>query len=86
MDPTERALLHETVRDALTARPDDADAVLAELGWDEMLAAEPDDAIAAVFGALGTTNASASVLDDVVGTGMGFVANPDCAVLLPSFG
>ena len=37
----------------------DADAVLAGLGWTDMLAAEPDDAIAIVFDALGRTNATA---------------------------
>ena len=38
----------------------DADAALAELGWFDMLATEPDDAIAIVFEALGRTNATAS--------------------------
>ena len=42
-----------------TARSD-ADATLAELGWGDMLAAEPDDAIAIVFEALGRTNATAT--------------------------
>ena len=36
------------------------------LGWTDMLAAEPDDAIAIVFDALGRTNATASAIDDVV--------------------
>ena len=42
MDAAERTLLAETVGDAVARAPDDADRVLAELGWLEMLAAEPD--------------------------------------------
>ena len=48
------------------------------LGWLEMLAAEPDDAIAVVFDALGATNRAATALDDVVvaALGSGAAARP----------
>jgi hypothetical protein len=86
MDDAERELLAETVRDALTDAPNDsADDVLFDLGWLEMLATEPRDAIDIVFTTLGTTNASASVLDDVLVTALGFEPRPDLAVLLPPF-
>ena len=66
MDAGERALLEATVVEAITAA-DGADAIdraLEGLGWMEMLEAEPRDAVEIVFGALGATNATASVLDD----------------------
>ena len=77
MDAAERALLAETVNDALAPAgetaddvgPDAArsvDSMLADLGWLEMLDAEPRDAVNIVFGALGRTNAVATVLDDVL--------------------
>ena len=74
MDAAERQLLEETVRDAVTdASVSGADAaaidkVLTDLGWLEMLDAEPRDAIAIVFTALGLANGAASALDDVIAT------------------
>jgi Acyl-CoA dehydrogenase, C-terminal domain len=90
MDAAERALLATTVGDALANAPtDDAaavDGVLARLGWLDMLAAEPSDAIAVVFGALGLKNASATVHDDVIAHALGIEPRPDLAVLFPSLG
>jgi len=85
MDTAERALLAETVNDAV-AGATDVDEVLAELGWLEMLAVEPDDAIAIVFGALGAANATGSALDDVVVAALGLEPRPTLAALLPPFG
>ncbi|MFA5885251.1 MAG: acyl-CoA dehydrogenase family protein [Acidimicrobiia bacterium] len=91
MDAAERALLEETVRDAVTSAAVDArgtgslDGVLTDLGWLEMLYAEPRDAVAIVFTALGAANASASVLDDVVVAALGVAPRADLAVLLPPF-
>jgi hypothetical protein len=89
MDAGERALLDATVGDALQRvardaypKPDDA---LAGLGWLEMLDAEAHDAVAIVFTALGTTNASATALDDVVVAALGAEPRADLAVLLPAF-
>ena len=89
IDADERALMDETARGALlgaVAEGADADAVLAELGWREMLADEPDDAIAIVFGALGRTNAVATALDDVLARALGREPRGDLAVVLPAFG
>ncbi len=84
MDATERALLRETVDRAVT-EADDVDAALVELGWREMLQAEPSDAIEIVFNALGRANATASALDDVLASGLGARPRDDLAVLLPPF-
>ena len=87
MDAAERSLLAETVRDALTdvgAR--DGDAALAKVGWLDMLAAEPGDAVDIVFRTLGELNANTTALDDVVVTALGLQPRSDLAVLLPPFG
>ncbi len=90
MDATERSLLATTIGDALTTVPEAdtaaVDGILADLGWLDMLAAEPDDAIAIVFGALGRANVSSTVLDDVLAHALGIEPRPDRAILLPSFG
>jgi hypothetical protein len=86
MDGAERALLQATVAEALAGVDDGRiDAVLADLGWLEMLAAEPRDAVAIVFRALGTGHATATALDDVVVAGLGHAPRPELAVLLPRF-
>lgn len=89
MDATERALLAQTVRDTVERVRADGwamvDAALAGLGWLEMLGAEPRDAIATVFDVLGATNATATVLDDVVVCALGVRPRADLAVLLPRF-
>jgi hypothetical protein len=86
MDAAERALLEEAVQGALADEGATADAQLATLGWLDMLAAEPRDAIAVVFEAIGATNRAATALDDVVVTALGRVPRADLAVLLPPFG
>ena len=92
MDAAERQLLEETVRDAITdavvsgADAPAVDKVLTDLGWLEMLDAEPRDATAIVFTALGLANAAASPLDDVVATALGVTPRPDLAVVLPAYG
>jgi hypothetical protein len=88
MDAAERALLEATVVDAVTASEgtEAVDAALVGLGWLEMLEAEPRDAVAIVFDALGTTNGAATVIDDVVASALGMQPRTDRAVLLPPFG
>jgi hypothetical protein len=89
MDASDRALLEETVRDAVTGAVGSGasvDAVLADLEWSEMLAAEPRAAVEIVFEVLGRTNAVAGALDDVVVSALGLPPGPDRAVLLPGFG
>jgi hypothetical protein len=90
IDAGERAAMETAVRaalaDALSADASaDLDAVLAGLGWLELLRDEPGDAIAVVFAALGVTNATASALDDVLASALGEEPRGDLAVLLPRF-
>jgi hypothetical protein len=90
MDTADRALLADAVRNAFTgasaAGTFDVDGVLAELGWLDMLAAEPRDALDIVFRALGAVNATATALDDVVVRALGVPPRPELAVVLPPFG
>jgi hypothetical protein len=84
----ERDLMLETVRGAIAdalATGAEIDAVLATLGWLEMLAEQPDDAIEIVFGVLGAANATATALDDLLASALGRKPRPDLAVLLPPF-
>jgi hypothetical protein len=91
IDADERALMEETVRGAIAdalatgGERSGVDAVLARLGWLEMLGAEPDAAIDVVFGALGASNATATALDDVLASALGRKPGADLAVLLPRF-
>ena len=87
MDQNERALLEKTVLDTLSSDGGaDADDALGELGWPEMLADEPSDAVTVVFRALGATNRAASVLDDVVLSALGLEPSAHVAIVLPPFG
>ena len=92
IDAEERALLEETVRGAIAdacAKPDAAravDAVLAQVGWLELLSAEPRAAVEIAFDALGRANAAATLLDDVLAAALGAEPRADRAVLLPRFG
>jgi hypothetical protein len=91
IDANERAAMAETVRGAIAnafatdGDGADIDAVLAQLGWREMLEDEPGDAIDVVFGALGAANATATALDDVLASALGREPRADLAVLLPTF-
>jgi len=85
MDAAERELLAATVHAALADADGRADDVLADLGWLDILAAEPDDAIAVVFGALGRTGRSASALDDVLAAALGRAPSAGLAVVLPAY-
>ena len=87
----ERAVMAETVRTAIAnglatgEAGADIDAVLARLGWLEMLDDDADDALGIVFSALGAANATATALDDVVAWALGQKPRADLAVLLPRF-
>jgi hypothetical protein len=89
IDADERASMEGSVRaalaDALAAGRSDLDAVLAGVGWLELLDEEPAAAIAVVFAALGATGAAATALDDVLASALGRKPRADLAVLLPGF-
>ncbi len=90
IDAAERGLFEESVRTAFARaageRGAPVDGALAELGWLELLAAEPADAVAIVFRALGSAHATASALDDVVASALGRGTSAEVAVLLPESG
>jgi hypothetical protein len=87
IDAADRVAMEETVRAAIAGADGNAaiDEVLGKLGWLEMLAAEPADAIEVVFGALGTSHGAATALDDVILSALGTEPRADLAVLLPRF-
>ena len=85
MEAAELELLDKSVRHALTSEPD-ADDALEAIGWSDVLAAEPRDAVSVVFAALGDLNAVASALDDVLLDAMGGAVAAGAAVALPAFG
>jgi hypothetical protein len=87
IDAAERGLMRETARAALAGADDSAaaDAALGQIGWLEMLDAEPSDAIDVVFDALGATHAAATALDDLLLSALGRKPSADLAVLLPRF-
>ncbi len=89
IDANERGIMAETVRaaiaNALATPTPDVDAVLAQVGWLEMLGDERDAALDIVFSALGAVNAAATALDDVLASALGQKPRPDLAVLLPRF-
>ena len=67
MDAAERDLLTETLRKTMTAASGQAlDAALADLGWAELLAEQPDMAVPITFRLLGETGAHAPLLNDVL--------------------
>ena len=84
MEADELELLDKSVRHALMSEVD-ADDALEAIGWSDVLAAEPRDAVSVVFGALGDLNAATSSLDDVMIHGLGLSATSG-AVALPAFG
>jgi hypothetical protein len=86
MDTDDRELLSASVAAAIDpAAPSSInDAALDALGWGDMLAAEPIDAVGVVFGRLGAAAATADVLDDVVGCALG--ADAGAALVHPAWG
>jgi len=100
MDAADRELLQSTIHDALAAHaeanptaatdamlgvPARADDVLADLGWFEMLEAEPRDAVSIVAHELGATDTYASILDDVFAAALAVEPRADLAVVLPAY-
>jgi hypothetical protein len=85
VDADDLELLEKSVRHALTSEAD-ADEALEAIGWSDVIAAEPRDAVSVVFGALGDLNAVASSLDDVMLDSLGVASTLGGAVALPAFG
>src|SRR5262249_9784512 len=87
IDAAERASMEDSVRAALAAADGRAavDRVLGELGWLDLLEAQPDEGTESGFGALGAANAAGTALADVLAAAVGEKPRPDLAVLLPPF-
>ena len=90
MNVDEFELLRRAANDALGALGTSPGAVevdnaLQQLGWLDMLEAEPDAAIAVVFEALGVANAASSALDDVFNFAVGVAPEPNLAVMYPPY-
>jgi hypothetical protein len=87
IDAADRASMEESVRAAIASADgrEAVDGVLGQLGWLDLLDAEPPDAIEIVFSALGATDRTATALDDVVLAALGAKPRSDLAVLLPRF-
>jgi hypothetical protein len=87
IDAAERASMEESVRASIAGadRHEAVDAVLGQLGWLELLDAEPPDAIDIVFSALGASDRTATALDDVLASALATKPRASLAVLLPRF-
>lgn len=86
IDADDLALLTQSFEAAASsaADPRAADAAFFDLGWADVLEAEPAQGAAAAFGALGRTGATATLLDDVVATALGRTPSVDTCVVLPA--
>jgi alkylation response protein AidB-like acyl-CoA dehydrogenase len=83
MDAAERALFADTVRQLTRQQSgDELDAALDGLGWSDALAADRPVAVAALFEALGESNAVSSALDMVLSSVL-TQAEDTVAVVLP---
>jgi hypothetical protein len=84
MDAAERALFSDAIGRATSGRSgNELDAALDEVGWAEALAADRPTAVAALFEALGKSNAVSSALDVVLSTSLGAPELETTAFVLP---
>lgn len=86
IDVDDLAMLAAGFEAAMRDAPDPAAtaAALFDLGWTEVLAASPAQAVATAFGALGTTGSAAGLVDDVVAHALGITPDAGTAVALPA--
>lgn len=86
IDVDDLAMLATGFEAAMRDAPDPASttAALVDLGWIELLAASPAQAVATAFGALGTTGSVAGLVDDVVAHALGIAPDAGTAVALPA--
>lgn len=66
------------------ADPAATTAALFDLGWDDVLAASPAQAVATGFRALGATGSAVGILDDVLTHALGLEVSAEVAVVLPA--
>lgn len=89
MDTEERAMLRASLR-RLLVETDAAKlgTALAEFGWDDLLAAEPHEAVPALFEAQGETLVASPALGSlmVAAAGVGCDGDPPPVAVLPAAG
>jgi hypothetical protein len=87
IDRADRELFARTLRRATASHTGAAlDAVLAEVGWQDALAADARVAVATLFELQGEANATSSALDHVVLSGLGLEIGSQAGVVLPALG
>ena len=85
LDHNDWALLSASYTSAMLDAPGpaEADQVLSEMGWADLLDAAPGPAVAIAFSALGATGSAATLLDDVVAHALGMPVSPSICVFFP---
>jgi hypothetical protein len=84
MDAAERELFEAAIRRATeSGSADTLDAALADLGWHDALEADRPLAVAALFEAQGSANATSSALDQVMAAALGLPDPAAAALVLP---
>jgi hypothetical protein len=87
MDEGDRRLFEGSLRHACeSSRGADLDRALDEIGWHEALSMDPRLAVSTLFEQLGRTNAHASALDALLGSGLGLRWNSAFGTVLPALG
>ena len=87
LDHNDWALLSASFTSAMLDTPDpaEADQILNEMGWTDLLYAAPGPAVAIAFSALGATGSAATLLDDVVAHALGIPASPSICFFSPTY-
>jgi hypothetical protein len=87
MDPDDRRLFERSLRHACeSSRGAALDRALDEIGWHQALSMDPSVAVSTLFEQLGRTNAHASALDAVLGSGLGLKWSSSVGTVLPALG
>jgi hypothetical protein len=86
IDADDLAMLADGFGSALAGTADAGDATdrLVELGWIDVLAASPWQAVATAFTALGASASAAAIIDDVLTHALGLEPSPGTCVVLPA--
>ena len=86
IDADDLAMLADGFGSALAGTADAGDATdrLHELGWIDVLAASPWQAVATAFTALGASASPAAIIDDVLTHALGLEVSPAICVVLPA--
>src|SRR5258706_11163741 len=84
MDATDVALIRKTFESALGSASGDAVALLGDLGWDDLHAADPAVAVGELFEAQGRLGSTTNALDIVVASALRPPPPDGSAVVHPS--